>query len=73
MTKRRATIFMAGILLASMAGAAEYSRVLSAEAGWTLQEALQQEAQVKEISGYRQWERINPNPWLITTPTTEMG
>jgi hypothetical protein len=71
MKKRCAAIFIAVLLLASIAG--DFSRVLSAETGWPLQEALKQEAQVKEIFGYRQWEHINPKPWLITVPTAELG
>ena len=70
MFKRSAMTFTVGLLLATMAGAADYSRVLSAETGWPLQEALKQEAQVKEISGYRQWlsTTSQPQPIISTGP-----
>ena len=67
MMKRSATVLSIGLLLASMAGAGDFSRVLSAETGLPLQEALKQEAQVKEISGYRQWARINSEPQPVVS------
>jgi hypothetical protein len=67
MLKRSAMTFIVGLLLASMAGAAGYSRVLSAETGWPWQEALRQEAQVKEISGYRLWMRVTSEPEPVIT------
>ena len=67
MTKRRSAIFMVMLLLASIAGAGDFSRVLSAETGLPLQEALKQEAQVKEISGYRLWTRINSEPQPVVS------
>jgi hypothetical protein len=64
--------FIIGLSLATMAGAAGYSRGLSAESGWPLHVALKQAAQVEEISGYRTWIHINPKPWRVSAPT-DMG
>ena len=69
MFKRSEMTFIVGLLLATIAGADVYSRALSAKTGWPSQEALKQEAQVKEISGYRQWERITPEPQPVISPT----
>lgn len=68
MFKRSVMTFTVGLLLASMAGAAGYSRILSAGNGWPLQEASKQETQIKEISGYRQWLSVNskPQPFIST-------
>ena len=72
MFKRSALTFIVGLLLASMASAADYSRGLSAENGWPLHAALKQGAQVEEISGYRNWTHVNPQPWRVSAPT-DMG
>ena len=70
MLKRSAMTFIVGLLLASMVGAAGYSRVLSAETVWPVQEALQQETQVREISGYQRWIHLTaqPQPIVSTSP-----
>ena len=56
MCKSRAMTFIVGLLLASIAGAGDDGRVILAQSGWLLQ------AHVKEISGYRQWARMTPEP-----------
>jgi hypothetical protein len=69
MFKRSVMTFIVGLLLALMAGAVGYSRVRSAETGWPLQGASKQEAQIREISGYRQWARVTPEPQLVISPS----
>jgi hypothetical protein len=58
----RVKIFVAALLSASVAGLGGYLNTSSARAGW-------QEAQVKEVAGYRQWARINPQLQLIDAPS----
>lgn len=58
----RVKIFVAALLLASVAGLGGYLSTPSAGAG-------RQEAQVKEVAGYRQWARINPELQLIDAPS----
>ena len=58
----RMKIFVAALLSASAAGLGGYLSASSARVGW-------QAAQVKEIAGYRQWARINPELQLIDAPS----
>lgn len=59
----RVKIFVAAIVLASVAGLEGYLRASSAGGG--SQVAAGQTAQVKEVAGYRQWPRINIGLQLI--------
>jgi hypothetical protein len=61
----RAKIFVAALLSALVAWAGGYLSTSAAHAGW-------QGAQVKEVAGYRDWARINPELQLIKAPS-EMG
>ena len=63
MCQSRAMTFIVGLLLASIACAGVYGRVILAQSGLPLQ------AQVKEISGYRQWTRMTPEPQPVISPT----
>ena len=62
MIKRSAGILVVGLLLVSMTIAQSDKRVLNTENVLPLPEWLQQAPQVKEVSGYRQWAQITPQP-----------
>ena len=58
----RVKIFVAALSLASVAGLGGHQSTSSTRAGW-------QQAQVKEVTGYRQWARINQEIQLIDAPS----
>jgi hypothetical protein len=58
----RVKLFVAALSLASVAGLGGYQSTSSARSGW-------QQAQVKEVAGYRQWARVNPELQLIAAPS----
>ena len=62
MIKRSAGILAIGLLLASMTIAQSDKRVFNTDNVLPLPEWLQQAPQVKEVSGYRQWARVTPQP-----------